>query len=136
MNEIHCIITSYLVDKRIDMLPPVLSTNICSLRAKYDRLAISIFLYVDKQSLDIIKPPKICRSVLQSRYSLAYPQAQRLSNHEDPGIVENPFHNPDSPYVYTGSKVNKEDFPWLSHDISILMKSTITTGCPFISSWP
>ena len=33
----------YLVDRRIDMLPAALSTNVCSLRAQHDRLALSLF---------------------------------------------------------------------------------------------
>ena len=115
--------TRYLVDRRIDMLPPVLSTNVCSLRAQYDRLAVSTFLYLDKKTLNVIKPPRFCRSVLRSRYSLAYPQAQRLANHQPPGIIENPYANPDSPYAYTGSEVKKKDWEWLGHDIEILMRS-------------
>ena len=43
----------YLVDRRIDMLPSILSTNVCSLRAGHDRLALTIFLYCDK-SIHII----------------------------------------------------------------------------------
>lgn len=105
------------------MLPPVLSTNICSLRARYDRLALSVYLYLDKKSLNVIKPPRFTRSVLRSRYSLAYLQAQRLARNEEPGIVENPYANPLSPYAYTGSAVEKKDYPWLSHDIAILMRS-------------
>lgn len=31
----------YLVDKRIDMLPSLLGTNLCSLRSNVDRLAFS-----------------------------------------------------------------------------------------------
>ena len=32
----------YLVDKRIDMLPALLGTNLCSLRPFVDRLAFSV----------------------------------------------------------------------------------------------
>lgn len=35
--------TVYLVDKRIDMLPPLLGTNLCSLRPYVERLAFSVF---------------------------------------------------------------------------------------------
>ena len=90
----------YLVDRRIDMLPAILSTNVCSLRAQHDRLAVSVFFYCDKRMLfpafsvdtwDMVKPPFFCRSVLRSRYSLAYPQAQRICDGLPAGIVENPF---------------------------------------------
>lgn len=35
--------TVYLVDKRIDMLPALLGTNLCSLRPFVERLAFSAF---------------------------------------------------------------------------------------------
>lgn len=34
--------TVYLVDKRIDMLPSLLGTNLCSLRPYVERLAFSV----------------------------------------------------------------------------------------------
>jgi len=34
--------TVYLVDKRIDMLPALLGTNLCSLRPFVERLAFSV----------------------------------------------------------------------------------------------
>jgi exoribonuclease R len=34
--------TVYLVDKRIDMLPALLGTNLCSLRPHVERLAFSV----------------------------------------------------------------------------------------------
>jgi len=34
--------TVYLVDKRIDMLPELLGTNLCSLRPFVERLAFSV----------------------------------------------------------------------------------------------
>jgi exosome complex exonuclease DIS3/RRP44 len=34
--------TVYLVDKRIDMLPELLGTNLCSLRPHVERLAFSV----------------------------------------------------------------------------------------------
>eukprot|EP00871_Galdieria_phlegrea_P003923 jgi/Galph1/4531/GphlegSOOS_G3191.1 len=37
----------YLVDRRISMVPSVLSENLCSLRANYDRLSVSVFFFVD-----------------------------------------------------------------------------------------
>ena len=34
--------TVYLVDRRLDMLPALLSTNLCSLRGNEDRCAVSV----------------------------------------------------------------------------------------------
>ena len=128
----------YLVDRRIDMLPASLSTNVCSLRAKHDRLAVSIFLTFDPRpfpavfsppdTLDLVKPPRCTRTVLRSRYSLAYPQAQALADQKPVPLIENPYPNPDSPYEYTGSPVQEADSRWLSHDIALLMRSNRGNG--------
>ncbi|GJQ11789.1 hypothetical protein GpartN1_g3580.t1 [Galdieria partita] len=37
----------YLVDRRISMIPSVLSENVCSLRQHHDRLSLSVFFFVD-----------------------------------------------------------------------------------------
>ena len=71
----------------------------------------------------MVKPPVFARTVLRSRYSLAYPQAQALADPKIPPIIDNPYKNPDSPYKYTGSEVREEDYEWLQHDVSILMRS-------------
>jgi exosome complex exonuclease DIS3/RRP44 len=42
--------TVYLVDKRIDMLPELLGTNLCSLRPFVERLAFSV-IWVSYQVL-------------------------------------------------------------------------------------
>ena len=42
--------TVYLVDKRIDMLPALLGTNLCSLRPFVERLAFSV-IWVDNVCL-------------------------------------------------------------------------------------
>ena len=103
------------------------------LRCDYDRLACSVFISFDKSrfglrvspvdTLNVVKPPVFARTVLRSRYSLAYPQAQSLADHKIPPIIDNPYKNPDSPYKYTGSEVREEDYEWLRHDVSILMRS-------------
>jgi exosome complex exonuclease DIS3/RRP44 len=45
--------TVYLVDKRIDMLPELLGTNLCSLRPFVERLAFSV-IWVSSPSLSHI----------------------------------------------------------------------------------
>jgi exosome complex exonuclease DIS3/RRP44 len=39
--------TVYLVDRRIDMVPPLLGTNLCSLRPGVERLAFSVTWVVE-----------------------------------------------------------------------------------------
>ncbi|EJW02130.1 hypothetical protein EDEG_03426 [Edhazardia aedis USNM 41457] len=44
--------TVYLTDRRFEMLPNVLSSNLCSLRENEDRFAFSVFWVVDKKMID------------------------------------------------------------------------------------
>lgn len=46
--------TVYMVDKRIDMLPPLLGTNLCSLQSDVDRLAFSVIWEMDTDA-NIVK---------------------------------------------------------------------------------
>jgi exoribonuclease-2 len=65
----------YLPDERIPMIPPVLSENLCSLRAGEDKRAISFFLIVDRYGSVInteIKP-----SFIRVKERLTYEEASR-----------------------------------------------------------
>ncbi|PVV03279.1 hypothetical protein BB560_002246 [Smittium megazygosporum] len=66
--------TVYLVNKRIDMLPPLLGTNLCSLRSNVDRLSFSCIWELDSEanivSVDFFK------SVIRSKASFTYEEAQ------------------------------------------------------------
>ncbi|KAL1924470.1 uncharacterized protein VTP21DRAFT_4124 [Calcarisporiella thermophila] len=66
--------TVYLVDKRIDMLPGLLGTNLCSLRSDVDRLAFSCIweLNPEAEIVDV----KFTKSVIRSRFSFTYDEAQ------------------------------------------------------------
>lgn len=48
--------TVYLVDKRIDMLPSLLGTNLCSLRPHVERLAFSA-IWVSSPRLCVLVQP-------------------------------------------------------------------------------
>ncbi|KAI3651168.1 hypothetical protein MP228_004649 [Amoeboaphelidium protococcarum] len=67
--------TVYLVDQRIDMLPPLLGTNLCSLRSNVERLAFSVIWQMTEQG-EILKT-EFCKSIIQSKASLTYEEAQR-----------------------------------------------------------
>lgn len=45
--------TFYLVDRRFDMLPELLSSNLCSLHCGVDRLAVSVIWVLSSDLLDI-----------------------------------------------------------------------------------
>ncbi|KAF2733192.1 RNB-domain-containing protein [Polyplosphaeria fusca] len=66
--------TVYLVDKRIDMLPMLLGTDLCSLKPYVERYAFSVVWEVtpdaDLVSVDFTK------SVIRSREAFSYEQAQ------------------------------------------------------------
>ncbi|KAI9179099.1 exosome catalytic subunit dis3 [Blastocladiella emersonii ATCC 22665] len=67
--------TVYLVDKRIDMLPGLLGTNLCSLRSNVDRLAFSC-LWEMTHDAEIVKV-KYVKSIIHSKASFTYEEAQR-----------------------------------------------------------
>lgn len=68
--------TVYLVDKRIDMVPELLSSNLCSLIAKEDRFAFSCIWEVTSECSII--DTKFQKSVIRSNASLTYAEAQAI----------------------------------------------------------
>ncbi|GAB7338527.1 hypothetical protein MBLNU457_5277t1 [Dothideomycetes sp. NU457] len=66
--------TVYLVDKRIDMLPMLLGTDLCSLKPYVERYAFSVLWEVTKDA-DIVNVD-FTKSVIRSREAFAYEQAQ------------------------------------------------------------
>ena len=75
----HRSTTVYLVDRRTDMLPKLLTENLCSLRADVERLVFSTIWEMDAQA-NIIKT-EYCKSVIRSRSAMTYYEAQsRIDN--------------------------------------------------------
>uniref|UniRef100_A0A182WAH3 Protein DIS3 homolog n=1 Tax=Anopheles minimus TaxID=112268 RepID=A0A182WAH3_9DIPT len=66
--------TVYLVDKRIDMVPELLSSNLCSLRGGEERFAFSCVWELDDEAN--IKHTKYHKSVIKSKSALTYEEAQ------------------------------------------------------------
>ena len=66
--------TVYLVDKRIDMLPPLLGTDLCSLKPHVERFAFSTLWEVTKDA-DVVDVA-FTKSVIRSREAFSYEQAQ------------------------------------------------------------
>lgn len=64
----------YLVDKRIDMLPMLLGTDLCSLKPYVDRFAFSVLWELDDNA-DIVNVD-FTKSVIRSREAFSYEQAQ------------------------------------------------------------
>lgn len=66
--------TVYLVDRRIEMLPSLLSGNFCSLRGGEERLAFSALIRMDNDG-NVLKVD-FGRSVIKSSAAMTYEQAQ------------------------------------------------------------
>jgi exosome complex exonuclease DIS3/RRP44 len=66
--------TVYLVDKRIDMLPSLLGTNLCSLRSNVERLSFSCVWEMTPEAK--ILNVRFTKSVIKSRASFTYAEAQ------------------------------------------------------------
>ncbi len=66
--------TVYLVDKRIDMLPMLLGTDLCSLKPYVERYAFSV-LWELSPAADIVKV-RFTKSVIKSREAFSYEEAQ------------------------------------------------------------
>jgi exosome complex exonuclease DIS3/RRP44 len=64
----------YLVDKRIDMLPMLLGTDLCSLKPYVDRFAFSVLweMTPDAKIIDT----QFTKSIIKSREAFSYEQAQ------------------------------------------------------------
>ncbi|KTG41736.1 hypothetical protein cypCar_00029895, partial [Cyprinus carpio] len=66
--------TVYLCGKRIDMVPELLSSNLCSLRSNVERLAFSC-IWEMNHNAEIIKA-HFTKSIINSKASLTYAEAQ------------------------------------------------------------
>ncbi|KAK4128190.1 RNB-domain-containing protein [Parathielavia appendiculata] len=66
--------TVYMVDKRIDMLPMLLGTDLCSLKPYVERYAFSV-LWEMTTDADIVNV-RFTKSVIKSREAFSYEQAQ------------------------------------------------------------
>lgn len=77
--------TVYLVDKRIDMLPPLLGTDLCSLKPYVERYAFSAMWEMTKEAE--IVGSSFTKSVIRSRRAFSYEEAQQQiddpSNNEE-----------------------------------------------------
>uniref|UniRef100_A0A250Y6Q7 DIS3-like exonuclease 1 n=1 Tax=Castor canadensis TaxID=51338 RepID=A0A250Y6Q7_CASCN len=69
--------TYYLADRRYDMLPSILSADLCSLLGGVDRYAVSVIWELDKTSYEI-KKVWYGRTIIRSAYKLFYEAAQEL----------------------------------------------------------
>ncbi|KAI6250081.1 Exosome complex exonuclease dis3 [Erysiphe necator] len=73
--------TVYLVDKRIDMLPMMLGTDLCSLKPYVERYAFSVIWEISPEA-EILNT-EFTKSVIKSREAFSYEDAQaRIDNRQ------------------------------------------------------
>lgn len=70
----------YLVDKRIDMVPELLSSNLCSLRGGEERFAFSCVWEIDENAT--ILNTKYHKSIIKSKKAMTYEEAQLIIDDE------------------------------------------------------
>ncbi|CAI5730398.1 unnamed protein product [Hyaloperonospora brassicae] len=71
--------TVYLVGQRLDMLPSVLSADLCSLHENRDRFAVSVICELDRETYDVVENSVwFGRTIIRSCSSMTYQQAHRL----------------------------------------------------------
>mmetsp|Transcript_17346 Transcript_17346/g.47865 ORF Transcript_17346/g.47865 Transcript_17346/m.47865 type:complete len:980 (+) Transcript_17346:485-3424(+) len=75
--------STYLVNKRLDMLPALLTTDLCSLKADVDRYAFSVIWEVtpDAEILNV----EFKKTIIHSIAALTYQQAQSFIDQPDNG---------------------------------------------------
>ncbi|OTF73470.1 exosome complex exonuclease RRP44-like protein, partial [Euroglyphus maynei] len=79
--------TVYLADRRIDMVPALLSSNLCSLISDRERLSFSCVWIINSKTGEI-NHTKFSKSIIRSRASLTYAEAQaRIDDPEDQGEI-------------------------------------------------
>jgi exosome complex exonuclease DIS3/RRP44 len=71
--------TVYLVHKRTDMLPKVLTENLCSLVGGRERLAFSCIWEIHSDTLEVINV-RYSKTVIKSRAALTYQKANEIMN--------------------------------------------------------
>ncbi len=81
--------TVYLVDRRIDMLPGLLGSNLCSLQGGKERLTFSVTWQMDPVTAEI-KSAHFARSVIRSRAAMTYDAAQERLDHPETFPADDP----------------------------------------------
>lgn len=73
--------TVYLVERRTDMLPGLLTTDVCSLRGGVERLTFTVIWELTPQA-EVVNT-RFCKALIKSQAALSYAEAQ--ARIDDPG---------------------------------------------------
>ncbi|CAK4457223.1 unnamed protein product [Aphanomyces euteiches] len=113
----HRATTVYLVDRRYDMLPVLLSGDLCSIHCARDRLAFSVFWELDADFNIVPGKTTFTKSILHSVAAMTYGQADRLLaglSADDPAVA-----NTVGPGT-AGQPIDSKLQPRLRNDLTIL----------------
>ncbi len=77
----------YLVDRVIPMLPERLSNNLCSLREKEDRLALSVLMEFDLETAELLDY-EITESLIRVNHRLTYNQANQMLEENNQELLD------------------------------------------------
>lgn len=109
--------TFYLVDRRFDMLPSLLSSNLCSLHGNTDRYAVSV-LWTLTPDLETIKSTWYGRTVIHNVQAMTYEQAHNILHNQEPDDLEA---DPPAPLT-AGAPVDRSQVNQLKKDLQILTR--------------
>jgi len=106
--------TFYLVDRRFDMLPSLLSSNLCSLHGNMDRYAVSV-IWTLTPDLESVKSTWYGRTVIHNIQAMTYEQADNILHNKEP---DDPKILP--PPLTAGTPVDRSLVKDLKNDLIIL----------------
>jgi exoribonuclease R len=107
--------TFYLVDRRFDMLPSLLSSNLCSLHGGTDRLAVSVIWTLSSDLRDVLST-WFGRTIIHNVAAMTYDQADNILQGkppEEPGSKQ-------PPPLTAGSPVDRALIPTLRERLTLL----------------
>jgi len=107
--------TFYLVDRRFDMLPRVLSSDLCSLHGNVDRLAVST-IWTMSSDFKTVKSFWYGRTVIHNCQAMTYEQAHNIIHSKPP---DDPS-KPSPPPLTAGYPVSQSNIQFLKKDLSLL----------------
>ena len=120
----HRSTSTYLVQRRLDMLPGLLTTELCSLRSNEDHLAFSVIWEMDENA-NIIDA-NFCKSCIHSVSSMTYDEAQAILDSDCPAETAEENYN-------TSTKVELS-VHFLNKIAKILRQNRIDNGALTLAS--
>ncbi|KAG7342009.1 ribonuclease R [Nitzschia inconspicua] len=109
--------TFYLVDRRFDMLPGVLSSDLCSLHGNMDRLAVST-IWTFSRDFKQVKNFWYGRSVIHNVQAMTYEQAHNILHNLPPDDLTAGA----TPPLTAGYPVDRKRIKSLKKDLALLTK--------------